>query len=587
MFLKQVKLLGIILVFAGCTNQMEKGPVYRNDGIVYNVVNNKPVNGIVKREVGGIKEFSTYQKGILKNLKKIDWEETLIEEINYDDMGLTHGLVKTREMQKNYSHGRLMGDSNEKYYGTDITRYYIDGVVHSQEVRNKEVKFFNRGVEVETDPGKITISEVKKVWGELPEKKYTGEVYSNYINNGDGLYYAALEVKGYKDGILEYIKFYTKDGIKLLEYSLYNGDINKRSRSLEYINGYLNEELNYNEDGELNGVVIKREWDKITTKLYVDGILHGDVKAFNFKTQKNSSLGHYKLGVFTGEMDGCYYNEGLESKDYIIKKVLPLEIKEDIEEENFTGLVRKKDEKGTFIDQYEDGKVLKRYTYSNGMLEKITTTPDEKGYSSEELYHFGLLTSKFSYNRNKIRDGEFLSIEHKNSLTKGNFTNGSIDGKSIHYHGEKIIYIDTYNENSYNRVSYYDYEKNQVSGRSKGIYSKEIYQWIKVDEEYEYYENGNIKVKKDYGKENTTTKQVKYYEYYENGNIKSKYMTDYCGWKIIGEQIEYSLKGKIKERTIYNTNGQLTNKKIYSDKEKLIENISYDEYGRVLDNSKN
>lgn len=585
MILKKLAILGVAAVLTGCSsNEIVKEPIYIDKGVAYRVTDNKEVDGIMIGGERGYKEYTSYKDGRLANYKKTDWNEALVEERNYDSMGLLDGKVRNGENYSNYSHGRLMGEYKESYYGETL-RYYRDGVLHSKQDVKGEIRYYNDGLESEIDPGPGRVASVKAVWGREPKRKYTGELYSEPVYKElVPRYGGVLEIKRYDKGILKYVKYYSKEGVKTGETHFYDGDTDRKSKVFEYVNGYLNEYYSYNPQGELEGEVIdRRSIDQILTKNYISNIPHGRVKNSNVKNGRISQEGVYNMGVFSGEKDGRYYSQGIEVEKTDTVEIEPLEILEKPEGElSFTGLTRRDNRDELLIDEYVSGKVVKTYSYRKNILEKITTFSDDGRYR-EESYKEGVLTNVFNYSSNGSRNGEFMRIEHSNSKTVGSIVDNRIEGKSIHYHRGEIYYIDDYKDgSSYERTTYFDYEKGRISEVSRGKFHSKSGQWIVVGESYIYFEDGNIKEKREYGDEITSEKKVNYTEYYESGIVKSTYTRDYCDCRYIGEMTEYSQEGNISSKTLYSEKGELVNKKEYDKKGKEIRDISYDEYGREI-----
>ena len=591
MKLKKILITVATLTILGCSsNQIVKDDIYTTQNITYNILTDKPVNGIVAKESNGYKEYYTYKKGKLENYKSVDRSGNLIVEKGYDSMGLLNGKVKDRENYVTYRHGILSGEKLSKNYGDSIITYK-DGMLHGKTKENDEVKYYENGSKSKEQPKEMESFEKKIKWGEkLKTKNYTGELYSKptlkeLIPN----YTATLEVKGYENGILKYAKYYTAEGLKIKEYAFYEGDINKISKILEFRNGYLIKSSGFNLKGELDGVVKEQTWQFSKIKNYTNGILQGETAEYLLSPNESGedklySKGSYNLGIFTGERDGRYYVDGIQvyEKDKLEKGIQSLNIEDRPIGEEFSGLVKRKEENNTLIDYYAQGKIKKTYFFTKENLDKIITYI-ENGQYVEETYIDGVLNSRYTCNSDGVKNGPALFIEHNDSKTVSNIVLGRVDGKSKHYHGDKIYYIDDYKGNSYHRTIYFDYEKGKVENVSSGVQNEKTKQWITIGEAKGYYKSGAIKTKADYGEKISQDKKVKYTEYYENGVVKSKYTKDYCAWKFIGEKVDYLESGKIKEKLLYSEKGYPISKKEFNEKGRLIKETSYDGYGRVLE----
>ncbi len=581
---KKLLTLGIIFILAGCSNQIVREPVYTDRGTAYRVTDNKPVTGVVTNKTRQGIEYLTYKKGKLSNKKTVNQEGVLVKESSYDSMGLFHGTVKDGEEYSNYTHGILSGERGKMGHNDSVTTY-LDGALYGKQEIDGKVRYFNMGMEYEGDPELPKPLKRNIKWGEAPEKNYSGELYSRPVFDKFVPRYrrnTLLEVKGYEDGILKYVKYYSETGEKIGEYTFYKGDINKILSYTKYSNGMMSLLINYNSEGELDGETIEQYSGNTKLVNNAEGVLHGKVKNRTLYSNKTSKEGIYDLGVFSGELDGEYYFDGMQVDELQNKELIPLNFVDISEIEGASALIKRSQSDYTFIDRYSEGKLIKSYKFFVNNLKKITI-PLEGGRYIEETYKEGLLKDRFSYNSKGERDGEFLSIEHRDSKTIGNIINGQLDGKTFHYHGDRVYYVDEYKKGtSYERTTYYDYEKNQVSGRSSGVYNYELRRWIKVGKAYEYYEGGGIRVEKDYGKDPSVEKKVSYTEYYENGGIQKKYTRDYCNCIFLGEYDYYSSSGKLLSKWLYNEKGHRINVKEFDEEGRVTKDITYDEFGREV-----
>ena len=552
---KKYAMVGIILILCGCSAQIIKEPTYEKNKITYTVTENKPVNGIVEIERNRGNEYFTYKKGKLINFKKIDSSGQLIEEINYDSMSLFHGKNLKGTSIKKYNHGVL----EEETQNGEIIKYY-DGTVDGQVKRRGVIKFYDKGIEVEEAPEKKKILKSKMVWGEIPEKNYTGELYftpislKKYYWNND-----KLEIRGYENGELKYVKLYNEDGKKMVESYVENGDIKSISSYLRYENGVVQDKASFDENGNINGIRLNLTYTSMKTETYKNGILHGEAKSVSLHNKKDLLVGTYRLGIFTGVRGDLNYIDGFESKKVPIAPSLSLDLKEKVEGENFTGLVKRKNKKkNIIIDEYDNGGIIKSYNYNEEKLKVITfldkrvsevSSDTDVKYPKrrymEEIYCDGFLLNRSYYDSNGRLNGEYLSVPHKGSVSKGKALNGLIDGIMTHYHGDKIISIDKYRKGkTYTRTGYHNYSKGIISEKSKGAYDKKNNTWIFVGTHYQYSEDGKLKTKIEYGNEVSFEKKAYYTDYYDGKKIKAKYTKDYRGYRFIGEKKTYDKKGR-------------------------------------------
>ena len=552
---KKYTMIGILLILWGCSDKIIKEPTYEKDNMTYTVADNKPVNGIVEIERNSSKEYSSYEKGRLINLKKVDSKGRLIEEINYDSMKLFHGEILQGKSISKYNHGVLVEEAQDG----EIIKYY-DGTVDGEIKKRGIIKFYDKGIEVEEAPEKKKILKSKIAWGETPEKNYTGELYftpislKRYYWDSD-----KLEIRGYDNGELKYVKLYNKDGKKMREYYVKNGDIKSISSYSRYEDGVVQDKSSFDENGNRNGVRVNLTYDSMKTEKYKNGILHGEAKSVSLHNKKEILVGTYRLGIFTGVRGDINYIDGFESKKEPIAPSLSLNLKEKVEGENFTGFVKRKNKnKNIIIDEYNNGGIIKSYNYNEEKLEVITfldKTLSEpsldtdvkypKGSYMEEIYCNGFLLNRSYYDSNGIKNGEFLSVPHRGSVSKGRVLNGLTDGILTHYHGDEIINIDKYRKGeTYTRTAYHDYSKGIISEKSKGAYDKKNNMWISVGTKYQYSEDGKLKTKIEYGNEVSFEKKAYYTDYYDGKKIKAKYTKDYRGYRLIGEKKEYDKKGR-------------------------------------------
>ncbi len=401
-------------------------------------------------------------------------------------MGLFHGRIKEKENYSDYFHGILTG----KRKSDCSMEEFSDGVLHGKQEAKGNIKYFYKGLESKEET--IPLKPIKKKirFGKEPEKNYTGELYFRPVFDRLVPRYlrkSSLEVRGYKNGILTNVKYYLESGEKIGEYIVYKGDINRVLKYSRYIGGRLSYTFNYNSEGIVHGEVIEISPDD-------DVIIR---------------KGIYNLGVFSGEVEGVYYLNGIEVDPSQKRNIFSLIISEFLKSEEQLDFRKHKEGKDyTFIDYYDKGRLIKSYKFCMNILEMIIIPLKDGGYI-EERYSNGILMTRFNYDSNGIKDGEFLRIEHQGSRTTGNMVKGKVNGKSLHYHGKEIYYVDRYvNGSSYERIVYYDYDRNKIAGRGRGVYSSSLKSWIKIGKAYEYYKGGAVKIEKNYGESITFKKKL-------------------------------------------------------------------------------
>lgn len=595
MKLKKIVIAIIALTVLGCSNnQIVKNGVYTTENITYNVLTNKPVNGVVVKEFNGYKEYYTYKKGKLKNYKSVDQNDSLIVEKSYDSMGLLNGKVRDREDYTIYRHGILSGEKQSKNYGNS-RQSYKDGVLFGEFEENGKVKYYKNGVESKDLSKEVNSFETKIKWGtKLDVTNYTGEIYSEpTLKDLIPDYTATLEVRGYDKGALKYAKYYDAEGFKIKEYAFYEGNTDKISKTLEFRDGYLIKSSEYNLHGELDGVTMERDWEILKVKNYINGILQGKTtESFLFdkapEEHKLYTTGSYSLGLFSGDRNGMHYVDGIQiyGKNDLKENIQNLKIEDQVIGDEFSGLVKRTENNSILIDQYIQGKIKKTYFFTRENLDKIIIFI-ENGKFLEETYSNGILTSRYTYDSKGVKNGPVLLVEHEDSRTEGNIVMEKMNGEVKHYHGNKVYYVDNYKDGYHHRTIYYDYENDKIENTSSSVLNEQTNQWVLVGEGHSYYKSGSIKAKANYGKSVSRDKNVKYVEYYENGVIKSKYTQDYHAWKLVGEKINFNENGTMTEKLVYSEKGYPVNKKEFNDKGKLVKETTYDGYGRISETKTN
>ena len=583
------------LVFLiGCTsveNKLIDTPVYTKNGKAYNVLDDKAINGVIKKSgYYGAEEFYTYKKGRLLSLKKISQSQELIYDISFDDMGLKEGILSEKDGKTTtYSHGILDGKQISKdYLGNTIVARYSDGVLDGEQENAKgEKEYYTNGVKTTKDLMTITKKQSKKViLGETPENNFTGELYGKAKKDITKNYYVINQVEEYKDGMLLSRKYYDKTGIKLEEFNFADGNIKNIVRSIKYNRGVLLELKNYNLNGDLNGsYIISNYYPKYTeTKHYIDGIPHGKVE--RLVTTNNEGykvIGIYDKGIYSGTKREQNYKDGVEVDEKInalySSKLKIIATKDIANKSIFTGYTKDSLSKETITPKnlyyYSNGILKEKYEYKNNSLVQYEYYLSD-GRSIRTTYKDGLVKVISNYDAKGIQNGQVISYEHSDSKTISYVVNGVISGRSTHYHGGKVYYIDEYSKDrAYKRTIYYDYKKKQIKEINQGAWSGT--NWVLKGIIKSYYESGKLKKVIDYGDKLVATKKVKVTEYYKNGKIKSKSQKDYCLCETYGKKIEYYENGKKKTEENFDGNGRKSGVfKTYNEKGKLIKQVNYE-----------
>ncbi|UUV17054.1 hypothetical protein NRK67_03880 [Fusobacteria bacterium ZRK30] len=586
-----------LLFFIGCTsveNKILDIPTYSKEKKVYSVLDNKPINGVMENKgFYSEKEYSTYKKGVLSNLKKVNKTGELTFDQSFDEMGLRHGVSFDKKGKTSeYSHGVLNGEiSSEDYRGNKIVERYSDGVLNGVQEKSYDKKlFFSQGLRIAED----TQPAVKKqsrvvIWGEIPRENFTGELYGeakkDIINN----YSAVMQVENYKNGVLLSRKYYDKEGKKLYEFHFMDGNVKKIVKKVMYSYGILKELKNYDSDGNLNGKCILRSYysNHIEIKNYRNGIPHGEVEILIKNDDKlDKKIGFYDKGIYSGYRNGRYYKEGIEVDKELTKTLSSnftiTNIKDIKNKESFSGYTKQVINNNNIEDvnvyYYENGFLKEEYQYRNNVLIQSKYYLKSKKYI-QTTYQDGIIQRISNYNADGVPEGQFLAYEHENSKTIGYIVNGVIEGKSIHYHGDKVYYVDSYNKGKeYKRTIYYDYEKKHIKQTHKGAHTNTS--WIKVGLDKTYYENGKLKKDINYGDGLSFEKKVEVTEYYSNGKIKSKGIMNYYLNINIGKKIEFYEDGKKKAEQNYGDQGYSVGpQKYYYSNGKLKKIENYNERG--------
>lgn len=581
--MKKTVIIGLTSILLGCSNGIIDEGIYVDEGMAYRVRDERSFTGVVKNERGQSREYLSYRKGRLINKKVVDRDATLIKERSYDSMGLLHGRSKDGGDESSYSHGILTGERRKGDFGGDRLNYE-DGVLQGRQEIGGRIRYFDSGVETDVDPAYSKPLDKKIKWTEKAEEDYSGELYSRpTIHEFISKYQRdrMLEVRGYERGTLIYVKYYSEKGEKVSEYTFYDGDTDKVKRYSKYSGGMLSESIGYDEKGQYAGESMEQYSGYIHTENYTEGFLQGETVYKNLINGEVRKKGVYELGIFTGEVNGEYYLKGLHTPKKPEAEAKAIEIEEDLQGDS--GLVKWMDGGYTFMDEYSEGRLIKSYKFYGNKLEKVRI-PLEDGNYMEESYNEGLLKSRYRYNSMGEAEGEFLLIEHTGSRTVGNMKAGRLQGRSIHYHGDTIYYIDEYREggSSYERTVYYDYDKKQVSMKVEGVFSDDTKEWVQTGRSYEYYRNGRVKRMADFGKAPTTEKNVDYTEYYEDGVVARRYTMDYSGYRFLKNYDSYSEEGTLISRWVYDENGNKVSAKEYNQKGEIIKDVKYDEYGREI-----
>lgn len=595
----KIFLVSGLLFLMGCTsveNKILDIPTYSKEKKVYSVLDNKPINGVLeKKGYYGDKEYFTYKKGVLSNFKKVSKTGELTFDQSYDEMGLRHGVSfdKKRKTSK-YFHGVLNGEVNsEDYRGNKIVERYSDGVLNGVLEKPREKKlFFSQGRRTAED----TQPAVKKqprsvVWGDTPKENFTGELYGKVEKElGGNIYYAVMQIENYSDGVLLSRNYYNKEGKKLSEFHFAGGDLKKITKSIEYKNGILTELKNYDSDGNLEGesFVGNSYANSYFIQNFVQGIPHGKIELFNEKNGKlEKKSAFFDKGVYNGYREhNYYYKDGVRvEKEEILSlpsNLIITDIKDIADKKTFSGYTKKginnEGDSGNYLYHYENGSIKEKYRYENNYLTQSQHYQKGGRYIQKD-YNNGILKKISNYSEDGVANGEFTAYEHENAKTVGNLVDGKIDGKSIHYHGDKIYYIDLYSQGkSYDRTIYYNYDKKQVFQTQKGVNTDRG--WIRVRMDKAYYENGKLKKTINYGDKLSLEKKVEVTEYYPIGKVKSKGTMDYYLYKNIGKKTEFYENGKKKAEQNYGDRGySIGTQKYYYSNGKIKEIENYNERG--------
>lgn len=470
--------------------------IYIKNNKIYSVLTDKLVTGYTTSTSWGNIEYTKYKKGIMISKKKVGKDLQLLSEENFNKKGLLDGdsfkLLGNKIFIFKYKNNILNGKAN---------------------LDNKEIEFIDG-----TIIGKNMISEYENPYNinyingvpdfikiDIPSNKYPEKIFYNtkLTSNFTGGILKKINwdmvLSEYKNGKLIRERFYSTDSnmIGLKKKDIIYDENKKILKELFYENGILKELNSYNDKMEKNGENFEksRYLEEFFIKNYENGILNGESIQYVFDKNKNLKkyFGFYKLGIYTGEKYTCQYS-GKYFKGFNVDKVnSPIKFEpffiEKLTEipKNFTGYNKDKNK----IFKYKNGEIKKEYNSIDGIYQKVKIYNKDGSYK-ENTYQDGLIVEVINYDKNNIRNGEYIGYAHNELKEKtiGMIVDNIYTGEFKHYHGDEIIYVDIYDGNTkLIRTIYYNYKKNKIKSISKRVYKNGYWKDIVTTD---YDEKGNI-----------------------------------------------------------------------------------------------
>ena len=378
--MKKIMTLLLILTLLGCSrNRMIKTAVFTEKGITYNTADRRPVDGTLKKD----NEYWTYKDGRLRRYSKLDTAGEVVAEINYDSYGLFHGNYKDEEGEQKYRHGVLEGIRKQGV----VTESYSDGVLHGEQER-LVYRSGSRYIEEFRTPKRYKRSAYK----EVKKKRYSGEVYLKVQGEEtSGESFTALEVRGYKRGVLKYLKHYDNKGLKVDEYHFYEGREDKPSKVFRFNEGELSSAYSYNEKGELDGMVFRYTTpEEFSIVNYTEGLPHGHTRIQNKVTNEVIREGWYRVGAFCGRDKGKYYYNGIEIKKAPKGDVIPLSFAGK-KSKGRSAFIRKSEGEESVVEEMLDGELYTTYFFEGSDLKKVRLRIDDVSFV-DNFYTCGIVT---------------------------------------------------------------------------------------------------------------------------------------------------------------------------------------------------
>lgn len=459
---------------------------FNNKG--YSIFTDKEISGYtLTQELTG-KVYREYEDGVLQSEKIIDKDSKLVSNKRFNSIGLLSGKVYKSIDKKiygfMYKNNILNGISEIENSRID----FIDGSINGKNLifqysdankkqqinyKNGVPDFINLELPVIEYPKKILVNEMS-----LPER-YSGGVM--YIRPTE------IVLLQYEDGILQRKRAYENEGFYYGTLGLKMSDITyfktgETKQELLYEGGVLKTLRTFNEKGELDGISYDSSLysNEFEIKKYQKNILNGEYQKYylDLNNQIKKLNGVYKMGIFSGQALNFYkienFLEGFRVENLDLDSVkTDFSIKQfDEVPKDFTGFNRGvSTNNNSVINEYKNGKLIKEYIADYYEM-SAKEFKGNGGYYLNIYNSLGFIQKEMEVDKDEVCNGKNIEyFYYDNSCTKtvGNLINGNLDGKYIHYHGDKIIYIDTYFSNDiYERVYYKNYEKNIIEKITTG-----------------------------------------------------------------------------------------------------------------------
>lgn len=460
---------------------------FNNKG--YSISTDKEITGYTLTEELRGKVYREYKDGILQSEKVIDKDSKLISNKKFNSLGLLSGkaykLIDKKTYEFMYKNNILNGTSEIENSKINFTDGSINGknLIFENSDANKKQQinykngvpdFINLKLPSTEYPKKILVNETS-----LPERYSGGAIYIRP---------AEIVLVQYEDGILQRKRAYENEDFYYGTLGLKTRDITyfktgQTKQELMYEGGVLKTLRTFNEKGELDGISYDSNLysNEFEIREYQDNVLNGESQQYylNSDNQIKKLNGFYKIGIYSGQtlnfdkIENFLNGFKVENLDLnLVKTTFSIEELDQIPED-FTGFNRgvSASDSSLVINEYKNGKLIKEYSpdyYETSVKE----FKEDGGYYLNIYNSLGFIQREMEVDKDEVWNGKNIEyFYYDNSCTKtvGNLVNGELSGKYMHYHGDKVVSVDTYYSNdTYKRVYYKDYENNIIEKTGTG-----------------------------------------------------------------------------------------------------------------------
>lgn len=478
-------LTGIYYFYPNEEKKYIEKDIYFANNKAYSIFTDREISGYVKSENYLGTSYREYNKGRVLSEKIVDPNLKMISKKAFDENGLLEGksyiVMNGEGYDLEYKNNILNGKSKIKNNEID----FVDGTINGKNMLpqdsysnlNKQITFKNGipdfiELEIPTSeyPKKILVDEIEvpnKFTGGIIQTKSSEIILFEYVNG-------ELTRERSYEGI------YSLIGLKLKD-TIYSKD-KKINKVLNYRNGILLNLTTFNDKGEMDGVLFERDFysDEFKIKNYKNGFLNGKTKKYYMSKDKKiqETSGIYNIGILSGQY--LNYNKvenflnGFKVNDLDLNKVLNdkevvIESFKDIPKD-FTGF--NVDSIMFRVNEYKDGKIIREYTVNNNLETEVKEFKDNGGYDFNLYSSEGVIKVIREIDKKNVHNGKYVEYFYGGdscTKTEGTMVNNTPLGRFVHYHGDKIEYVDIYHENNtYTRTYYKDYEKNDIDRVTTG-----------------------------------------------------------------------------------------------------------------------